>query len=190
MRVWNHENDVFTPYGRSVHTGEKNGWTDGTARFHVHTHQGSQILHDFSWRFRKYKFRVTVMAAVTCFEVWVETAAVRQTTTLRLAAAPSRPPDESSTSIVNPPSVIAQGLLPVQLPVVARRLASTAWQRERPAVAQVSVCAARGAMRAAFRVRSTFSRAAFCDDFGAFAAKGIKTCCARADRSWPIDSRS
>ena len=82
MRVWNHENDVFTPYGRSVHTGEKNGWTDGTARFHVHTHQGSQILHDFSWRFRKYKFRVTVMAAVTCFEVWVETAAVRQTTTL------------------------------------------------------------------------------------------------------------
>ena len=82
MRVWNHENDVFTPYGRSVHTGGNNGWTDGTARFHVHTHQGSQILHDFSWRFRKYKFRVTVMAAVTCFEVWVETAAVRQTTTL------------------------------------------------------------------------------------------------------------
>ena len=82
MRVWNHENAVFTPCGRSVHTGGKNGWTDGTARFHVHTHQGSQILHDFSWRFRKYKFRVTVMAAVTCFEVWVETAAVRQTTTL------------------------------------------------------------------------------------------------------------
>ena len=84
VRVWNHENDVFTPYGRYVHTGGKNGWTDGTARFHVHTHQGSQILHDFSWRFRKYKFRVTVMAAVTCFEVWVETAAVRQTTALKV----------------------------------------------------------------------------------------------------------
>ena len=73
-----HRTDVlFTPVEK---TG---GRTVRTARFHVHTHQGSQILHDFSWIFRKYKFRVTVMAAVTCFEVWVETAAVRQTTTLR-----------------------------------------------------------------------------------------------------------
>ena len=80
MRVWNHENDVFTPCGRSVHTDGKNGWTDGTADS-MSIHQGSQILHSFSWRFRKYKFHVKVMAAVTCFEVWVETAAVRPQTT-------------------------------------------------------------------------------------------------------------
>ena len=42
----------------------------------------SQILHSFPWRFGKYKFHVTVMVAVTCFEVWVETAAVRESTAL------------------------------------------------------------------------------------------------------------
>ena len=84
MKGRSHENDVFTPCGRSVHTGEKNGWTDGTARFHVHTHQGSQILHSFSWRFRKYKFHVTVMVAVTRFEVWVRIMGFREATTLSL----------------------------------------------------------------------------------------------------------
>ena len=83
MKGRSHENDVFTPCGRSVHTGEKNGWTDGTARFHVHTHQGSQILHSFSWRFRKYKFHVTVMVAVTSFEVWVRIMGFREATTCR-----------------------------------------------------------------------------------------------------------
>ena len=83
MKGRSHENDVFTPCGRSVHTGEKNGWTDGTARFHVHTHQGSQILHSFSWRFRKYKFHVTVMVAVTSFEVWVRIMGFREATTLK-----------------------------------------------------------------------------------------------------------
>ena len=29
MKGRSHENDVFTPCGRSVHTGEKNGWMDG-----------------------------------------------------------------------------------------------------------------------------------------------------------------
>ena len=82
MKGRSHENDVFTPCGRSVHTGEKNGWTDGTARFHVHTHQGSQILHSFSWRFRKYKFHVTVIVAVTRFEVWVRIMGFREATTL------------------------------------------------------------------------------------------------------------
>ena len=82
MKGRSHENDVFTPCGRSVHTGETNGWTDGTARFHVHTHQGSQILHSFSWRFRKYKFHVTVMVAVTSFEVWVRIMGFREATTL------------------------------------------------------------------------------------------------------------
>ena len=82
MKGRSHENDVFTPCGRSVHTGEKNGWTDGTARFHVHTHQGSQILHSFSWRFRKYKFHVTVIVAVTRFEVWVRIMGFREATAL------------------------------------------------------------------------------------------------------------
>ena len=48
------------------------GLTDGTARFHVHMHQGSQILHSFSWRFRKYKFHVTVKRAVSSIQFYVE----------------------------------------------------------------------------------------------------------------------
>ena len=47
-----------------VHSDEEFGWTDGTARFHIHMHQGSQKLHSFSWRFRKYKFHLTVKLAV------------------------------------------------------------------------------------------------------------------------------
>ena len=57
---------------RSVHTGEFSGRTHGTARFHVHTHQG----------FRKYKFRVTVIGAVTRFGVGVQNLVIRETTAL------------------------------------------------------------------------------------------------------------
>ena len=50
-------------------------WTDGMARFHVHMHQGSQILGiptQLFMIFGKYMFHVTVKLAVTTFKFYLE----------------------------------------------------------------------------------------------------------------------